>query len=134
VSGKLKRNIMIGVAVLAVLAGGIVAIVTASGSGEAPVTQAHRTDARRAHARVEGDLALAASYLGITRPQLRHDLRSGSSLADVANTTRERSASGLFGALYAARAARLSSGESAGKHGASGGRSRCEPLVRVCSR
>jgi hypothetical protein len=111
-TGALKRKIMIGVAVLALLVGVVLAIVTASGSSDGPT----RPQPRRA-AGLPGasDLALAASYIGISRAQLRHELDAGSTLADVANATRGRSASGLMDALFAASAARLSAAVSAGK-------------------
>jgi hypothetical protein len=112
-NGKLKRKIMIGVAVVAVLAGGILAIVTASGKG--PSAQRLGGDAGVRGAASPSDLALAASYLDLSRAQLRHALRAGSALATVANATRGKSAPGLIDALFTARAARLSAGASSGK-------------------
>jgi hypothetical protein len=110
---KLKRKIMVGVAVLAVLAGGILAIVTASGKG--PSGARLSGEARIRGAASPTDLALAASYLDLSRAQLRHALRTGSALATVADATHGKSASGLIGALFAARAARLSAGASSGQ-------------------
>jgi hypothetical protein len=103
---------MIGVAVLAVLIGSVVAIVTATGSSRGP-RDATATSADR-HQRVPGDLALAASYLGISRSQLRRELRPGVTLAEVASGTGGRSATGLTDALVTARSARLRAAVAAG--------------------
>ncbi len=110
-AGTPKRKIMIGVAVLAILVGTVLAIVTASGSSEGPLVRPHHdADARDSR----GDLALASAYLGVSRAQLRHELSSGSTLADIANATSGHSASGLEHAMFAARAARLSEAVSTG--------------------
>jgi hypothetical protein len=114
-TGARKRKILIGVAVLAILAGAVVAIVTASGSSRGPWLPNQHRDAGIRATRASGDLALAAAYLGVSRAQLRHELSSGSTLADIANATGGRSASGLTDALFAAKAARLSEEVSTGK-------------------
>jgi hypothetical protein len=49
---------------------------------------------------VRGPLAIAARYVGLTRPQLATELRAGKSLAQVA-TARGRSVDGLEAALLA---------------------------------
>jgi hypothetical protein len=59
-------------------------------------------------------LGAAASYLGLTVPTLRDDLRAGRSLAQVAASTPGRSVAGLIGALVAARKATLQSEASSG--------------------
>lgn len=46
-------------------------------------------------------LAAAASYLGISESTLRSDLQSGKTLAEIANATSGKSASGLIAALVA---------------------------------
>lgn len=46
-------------------------------------------------------LAAAASYLGISESTLQSDLKSGKTLAEVANATSGKSASGLIAALVA---------------------------------
>jgi hypothetical protein len=60
-------------------------------------------------------LAAAASYLGISAKQLRHELRSGTTLAQVTAATSGKSEAGLIEALVAASkaalAARVASGE-----------------------
>jgi len=49
------------------------------------------------------DLPAAASYLDVSAAQLRHQLRSGLSLAQIADATPGRSAAGLIDALVSAR-------------------------------
>ena len=60
-----------------------------------------------AHHRRGGTLATAAGYLGLSPAQLRSELRSGKSLAEIANATRGKSKAGLIGALEAAPKERL---------------------------
>jgi hypothetical protein len=93
VKRSLNQRLLIGVAVLAVLAGGTMAAVTAA---RGPAHRAPR-----------GPLAVAASYLGVPATQLQGELRSGKSLAQIANATGGRSASGLIDALVASGRARL---------------------------
>jgi hypothetical protein len=114
-TGALKRKLMIGVAVLALLVGTVLAIVTASGSSEGPSTQPPVTGPMIDDARPSGDLAIAADYIGITRAQLRSDLLAGSTLAEIANGTAGRSASGLKDVLFASRAAYLRRALAVGK-------------------
>lgn len=100
---------MIAVAVAAVLAGSVIAIVSASGAGRTPADAHVRTGERagdQSHRGV-GSLALAADYLGVSRAQLRRRLRTGATLADIANTTSGKSAGGLIDAIVAAKASRL---------------------------
>jgi hypothetical protein len=75
---------MVGVAVLAVLAGATTAIVMAA----QPSHHGHRST-----------LATAAGYLGVSQQQLRSELSSGKSLAQIANATSGRSSAGLIAAL-----------------------------------
>jgi hypothetical protein len=91
---RLKRKLMIGVAVIAVLAGVTAAVVMAAQPA--------------AHHRRGGTLATAAGYLGVSAAQLRSELRSGRSLAQVADATSGRSEAGLIAALEAAGRERLS--------------------------
>ena len=67
---------MVGVAVLAVLAGATTAIVMAA----QPSHHGHRST-----------LATAAGYLGVSQQQLRSELSSGKSLAQIANSTSGKS-------------------------------------------
>jgi hypothetical protein len=61
-----------------------------------------------------GDLATAASYLGVTQAQLRTDLEAGKSLADVAKATDGKSVDGLIAAIVAAEKDRLAKAVTAG--------------------
>jgi len=58
--------------------------------------------------------AAAAGYLGITAAQLRGDLRSGKTLAQIADATPGKSSAGLVDALVVARKQRLARGLTAG--------------------
>jgi hypothetical protein len=82
-----------GIAVLAALAGGTMAAVTAA----RPTPHPH-----------PGPLASAAGYLGVSTPQLKSELQSGKSLAQVASTTGGKSKAGLVDTLVASEKARLS--------------------------
>ena len=57
----------------------------------------------------------AANYLGLTPLQLKHQLRQGKSLADVANSTPGRSANGLVDVLSAAIKTKLDAKVAAGR-------------------
>jgi hypothetical protein len=98
-----RRRIALIAVLTLVLAGGGVAAVTAIGEGS--------TQARHVHGGAVGprDLAAAAAYLGVSEEKLASDLRSGMSLARVANATPGRSASGLVAALLSAKRERLAS-------------------------
>jgi hypothetical protein len=74
-------------AVVAVIVGGTLAAVTI---GRGASHESH------------GPLATASSYLGIPASQLRVELRSGKSLAQIANATSGKSSAGLVSALLAA--------------------------------
>jgi hypothetical protein len=90
-----NRRFFTGVAVLAVVAGGTTAAVTAA-------QPAHH--ARAAH---PGPLAAAAGYLGVTNAELRSELRSGRSLAQIAAATPGKSRAALIEAMLAAGRSRL---------------------------
>jgi hypothetical protein len=110
---SLKRKVMIGAAGIAVVAAGVVVAVPAA-TGSA-TRHGHGHSHRRgssaavgvAHRGGRGDVATAASYLGLATAQLRSDLQSGKTLAQIAATTSGKSTSGLIDALVNARAARL---------------------------
>jgi hypothetical protein len=91
---SLKQKLLLGVAVLAVAAGGTMAAVTAA-----------RQSPRHAP---HGPLASAAGYLGLSTTQLQSELQSGRSLAQIADATSGKSAAGLIDALVATDRARLS--------------------------
>jgi hypothetical protein len=96
-SRRLKRKLMIGIAAAAVLAGATAAVVMASQSS----THRHRS----------GTLATAAGYLGVSEAELRSELSSGKSLAEVANATNGKSATGLIDTLEASQKQKLAAAE-----------------------
>lgn len=95
----LKSRLWMSVAVVAVLAG-ITAAAVMAAQPAAPHPHAHHRD---------GDslLATAASYLKATPAQLKSELQSGKSLAEIANATRGKSEAGLVEALETAEKHRL---------------------------
>jgi hypothetical protein len=96
-----KNGIMMVVAAVAVIVGVVIAITSAGGHSR---NGAHGSrDVARG-----GSLAvLAAHYLGITRAELRRELQTGRTLAEIADTRSGRSAGGLIDALVAARSAAI---------------------------
>jgi hypothetical protein len=118
-----QRKLALAAGLLLLIAGGTLAGVTAGDQGKAkhgalaraatqPATPGERvTPGQRAPAAKgarAGDLMVAASYLGLSVQQLKQDLRSGQSLAQIANARPGRSASGLIDMLVAAERKRLS--------------------------
>lgn len=104
---------MIALAAAAVIAGVTIAVVNATGT-----SHAHKQPAgsRSTHSSApRGDLAVVASYLGMTRAQLRSALRAGKTLAGLAGSTSGKSATGLIAALVSAKAARLDAAVADGK-------------------
>lgn len=99
---SLKQKVAAGAAVTALVVGGAVAAVTATGQGNDRAGRTSHTSARRG-----GDLSTAAGYLGVPKAQLESELRSGKTLAQIANSTSGKSAEGLVGALVAAKKAKL---------------------------
>ena len=61
------------------------------------------------------ELAVAATYLGLTTQQLLTDLQSGKTLAQIAGTTNGKSAAGLVQALVAHEKQELADAVKAGK-------------------
>ncbi len=91
--GKLRTKLMLGIAIGAVLAGGTTAVVMAAQPG--------------AHRHRGGALATAAGYLGLSTTQLKSELASGKSLAQIANATSGKSSPGLIAVLEASGKERL---------------------------
>jgi|GEM_PF-1334884 len=91
-------------AVALLLAGGAIAAVTATGRSTARHPRAGLRLGRHARGR---DVRTASSYLGIPPAQLESELRSGKSLAQIAQATPGHSVTGLVDALVAAKRARL---------------------------
>jgi hypothetical protein len=98
-----RAAVAITVAVAVIAA--IVAIAVSGGGGHTTTNASAQSQASGAKAR--GDVALAAAYLGVTRAQLHRELRSGRTLAQIANSTKGRSAAGLIQALVSAKSASL---------------------------
>jgi len=94
----LRRNLMIGVALAALLAGVVIAVI--------PRSTHHHSHPRRevGQHRPSGESQLAADYLGLSRSQLRRRLRAGQTLAQIAESIPGRSSSGLIDALLRERA------------------------------
>jgi hypothetical protein len=99
----IRQKVIGGAAVAVLVGGGALAAVSATGqsSGHKPPGARH---AARAGSR---ELAAAASYLGLSYTQLASELRTGKSLAQIADATAGKSAQGLIETLEAARKARL---------------------------
>jgi hypothetical protein len=104
------------VAVAAVIVGTAVAIVTATGSDHKHSGNRAAAAARgsREAAWRRGDIAVAARYLGLAPLRLRRELRSGRTLAEVAQSRKGKSEAGLIDALVAAKRARLMAAAQAG--------------------
>jgi hypothetical protein len=98
----LKRRLALGVALVALLAGGTAVALGATGGGTNR-SGSHRTKANRE----DSLLPAAARYLGMSVVQLRQDLKSGKTLGQIADATGGRSEAGLIAALVAAREARM---------------------------
>jgi hypothetical protein len=101
----LKRRLALAVALLALLAGGTAVALGATGSGRGA-----RHGHRHAHPGARhGLLTSASGYLGIPATQLRSELASGKTLAQIADATPGKSEAGLVAALVAAGRQRLQS-------------------------
>jgi hypothetical protein len=96
-----KRVAMLGMAALAILAAVLILVLSSGGD-----------QGRHPHARIgpagQSDIQVAAGYLGISTADLRQRLRSGLTLAQVADAGRGTSGAGLLSVLQQARAATLS--------------------------
>jgi hypothetical protein len=101
---RLKRKLLLGVALVAVLAGVTAAVVMAAQPG----AKTHHHG--KGHS---GPLVTAAGYLGLSTAQLRSDLQSGKSLGEIANATAGKSEAGLIEALEAADRQKLASASTA---------------------
>jgi hypothetical protein len=93
---RLKRKLLLGVAVVTVLACATAAVVMAAQPSAKVHTKGHHGT------RHGGPLMSAAGYLGLTTAQLRSDLQSGKSLGEIANATAGKSEAGLIAALEGA--------------------------------
>jgi hypothetical protein len=105
--GMKSRRLWMSVAVIAVVAGITAAAVMAAQPASHP--HAHHYHRKGLHKRKGGLLTTAAGYLGSSPAQLRGELSSGKSLAEIANATSGKSSQGLIEALEAADRRRLAS-------------------------
>ena len=102
----------------------VIAVAAASlaGAGAAVAESSHAHSATLSHglraggpAGMHDDLAVAATYLGLTESELRTKLRSGTTMAEVANATDGKSADGLVDALVAAAQKNIAADVSSGR-------------------
>jgi hypothetical protein len=100
---SLKRKLFAGTAALLVAGGGAGAglAATSHGSAKAPL---HAPPLRLTQA---GFVRASAFYLGVDAATLRHDMKSGHTIAEVADATSGRSAATLTSYLVRAATVRL---------------------------
>jgi hypothetical protein len=98
-SAPAKRVAMLGVATFAVLAAVLILVLSGGDHG--------RHQRTRIGPASQSDIQLAAGYLGISAADLRRRLRTGLTLAQVADTGKGTSSEGLFHALLQAHAAAI---------------------------
>lgn len=122
ISRKVKRRLLLALAVAAVAVGGILAgLAAADGSTgtSTPRNSARMRHTRHAHARTRDGrtsaLAVAARYLGVSRARLDDELAARRTLAQIADATSGRSAAGLTEAIYDAQAAWIDAVAAGGK-------------------
>jgi hypothetical protein len=100
-TAHLKRNLMLGLA-LAAAAAGILLAVLPGGHRHDP-----RSHPRTAGSGSQGQVQLAAGYLGLSPSEVRHRLRTGATMAEIAADTPGHSKAGLLAALLQAARAGL---------------------------
>jgi hypothetical protein len=101
---SLKRKLLAGAAALLVAGGGAGAGLAASDHGSKARAPLHAAPLRLTHA---GFVRASAFYLGIDVATLRHDMKSGRTIAEVADATSGRSAAKLTSYLVHAATTRL---------------------------
>jgi hypothetical protein len=102
-----KQKALIALAVVAVVAGVLVAVTSGGGHAHSSGEHAQATRAAQA-ARRRTDVAdVVARYLGMTRTQLRRELASGRTLADVLDTKSGKSEGGAVQALVDAQTVKI---------------------------
>jgi len=104
-SRSVRQKAAAAIAMLLVLVGVAIAAVSATGADRPNGAERARHSAAGIRYR---DLPAAASYLGLSPTQLEAELRSGRSLAQIAESTPGRSVAGLIEALIARKRERLS--------------------------
>ena len=102
---SLRQKLLAAVAIAAVATGGTVAALAATGDGKHAGPRLNAGHPASLHQRcLAGQLRVPSSYLGLSRAQLRSDLGSGKTLAQVADATPSKSADGLVKAIEIGRA------------------------------
>jgi hypothetical protein len=109
VSRRVRQKVIAAAAVAVLLAGGAFAAVSATGQSNSRATATAR---RGVHVR---ELATAAAYLGLSRAQLGSALAGGKTLAQIADSSANKSEAGLIAALLAAKQRKLDSASAAGR-------------------
>jgi hypothetical protein len=108
-----SRQTFVVIALIVLLAAALAAVAALGrgdpGSSEQPARGAAATRQADRPARAHGDVAIATAYLGISRAQLRSELRAARTLAQIADATPGKSSSGLVHALVSARVTRVTS-------------------------
>ena len=101
---SLERKVLAGIAALLVAGGGAGAGLAASGHGNTAKAPVHAPTLRLTHA---GFVRVSAFYLGTDVATLRHDMKSGRTIAEVADAMSGRSAAELTTYLVHAATVRL---------------------------
>jgi hypothetical protein len=99
------------IALIVVLAAAVAAVTALGrgdpGGGGPPARGTAATRRAGQPARGHGDLTIAGAYLGISKAQLRSELRAARTLAQIADATPGKSSAGLIHALVSARVTRV---------------------------
>jgi len=112
----LKRRLAVSAAVLAVCGGGAGTALACHGDGTAAATRLSFATIHHAgtwHGAWFG--TAVTTYLGLQPSQIRADLAAGQTLAQIANATPGKSASGLVAAVVASLKTKLDAAVTAGK-------------------
>ncbi len=119
-----KRKLALGAALTVALALGGAAVAAAAGHGDGkkekakvakPTLAASGMFGRLGGFGMGANLAAVTSYLGISAATLASDLRSGKTLAQIADSTAGKSAAGLIQALVTKAQTQLAAAVTAGK-------------------
>ncbi|HEV7586437.1 MAG TPA: hypothetical protein VGO14_11725 [Solirubrobacteraceae bacterium] len=110
-----RQKTLLAVAIGALIAGTIVAVIAATGDGGRKGSSATTGAGGQAgQPALNGDLKVAVAYLEVPPAKLLESLRSGRTLAQVADSTPGRSAKGLVDRIVATRKAALAAAVRAG--------------------
>jgi hypothetical protein len=112
---RLGKTEIAAIAAALLLLGGIAALLAGAGGGGGRAGSSTSAALRTRSAGGRGALATAAAYLGVSKAQLRSEIRSGTTMAQIAASTPGRTAAGLIDALVAAGEARVQADLAAGR-------------------